>query len=754
MKLILIDKSGSTNFNKNYWKKVDEITKGLSDELVICFWNYEIETYVSQQTLETTIKNLKGESGTDPSCIAHFLRKDNNVYTEVVFISDGEVDERYIQETDKILKGNGKCNYKFFSGYLIGNSANLSVTAPFTREVPHLITCFDNELKVVSSISTGEKDILSLKKVDEIKTVQEFLKEYSFIEKALIAETIGLPIHNFYRKKLLSLQERLLKDLQNNKVCNDFVVALEESISSKNFQAIEENIKNILVNYNSSSEIHSKLSKLLNYTNGALVKVFDPKTIQANSYNFANNQEESQVPNEGEIEEKCEFICPILFEEGTPILLIKKKKEPFLADLDPKLTKILIENPFMLLLNDPLKAKFLTYIDHPISLSTFKAGKFKFSPFTRDEVEKYGICLGSNKECVGATNTALSKFICGGKRLGNFDLWFSAIYLLLKEVSYVSLIESDLKNHMIYRLNNSFIPLSLSGLTNNLSVRAHLKTALWFCLHGGYYQNKFQPKKESVRMYFGFLSFFRELLALVDFNVENNETKTFTLNLSFIISLLHKYKKNLSFIRNCQRGLYQKNLVINYQRIFFDGESINAEEILKELKAPSHLTKEEVYSCINAINCNMSNGDVEFPKEITFKKFEVNWGDDKVVENYPNVVISLKTCRPLYIIGDGKTWKDGEKSCNFKKYYPTTKAYMCYVCDYKKFPTRDEFLVYCYNKIINSGRASTLPIDIFEDFEWNRKLYKEVRENVFINEAILRFEQSINIEKRIKMECE
>jgi hypothetical protein len=177
--------------------------------------------------------------------------------------------------------------------------------------------------------------------------------------------------------------------------------------------------------------------------------------------------------------EHSNFECPISMEnEVDPVILITIPNEfikdgkiiPLLVGFDKKQTENIISCPYNALINKDFMEKFIKCIDHAISLKQIREAEktghpLNISPFTRKKI--LGILpLGESMEHIKAANWTLMQLISGGKNLGDRNLWFSIIWLLVKKkiVPYLSDVEEFLRAQTLYRFTHNSSSISLSGL--------------------------------------------------------------------------------------------------------------------------------------------------------------------------------------------------------------------------------------------------------------------------------------------------
>jgi hypothetical protein len=198
------------------------------------------------------------------------------------------------------------------------------------------------------------------------------------------------------------------------------------------------------------------------------------------------------------------FECPVLLDSDASaqdvLLLLANDTPPVLEGEDAKVVNECLDCPLNALKFPSVVSKLLAKLDHPISLLAWKqletslsgenrvesGGVFDVnvrSPLTRRPVVG-GLCLGLDEAHAKATTWALDRVLLGGKRVGNPDLWFAVVWLLLKDVSkkpaWISeAVVEKAQAHMAWRLQHHTSFLALTGLPELPTTRVPLKAALW-----------------------------------------------------------------------------------------------------------------------------------------------------------------------------------------------------------------------------------------------------------------------------------
>ena len=189
---------------------------------------------------------------------------------------------------------------------------------------------------------------------------------------------------------------------------------------------------------------------------------------------------------------KCsvgEFVCPILYSEETdPIILVADPRHPVLSGFTKEDTRELIDCPLSAMIHSRFLKNFVGAIDHPISLTAYREAiecgrRITVSPMTRRRILG-ALTLGAHQSHVEATNWTLSQLMSGGKKLGNPDMWFACLWLLVEDgkLPFLKEVLPHIREHMLFRLRTSLAPASLTGLPGYVNYKIPLGCACWFSL--------------------------------------------------------------------------------------------------------------------------------------------------------------------------------------------------------------------------------------------------------------------------------
>ena len=222
--LFAIDNSGSVSYNSFYHNEVKKIfDKYYKNGDIAYFWNYpEVKKFGNTseeilKTLDDFVSSCEGTGGTDSELIANIIIDEPNYREHLLIVTDGGVNYKCVQKTtEKLADKNIK--FKFVSTFIIGDGDNLSVGAPFCRNCENITYSIKSNGKKKVLASLLKEDLESLEKIDSLKNYDEFIEHFNNLEKAIQAKMIGLEPDYELIKKLDSLNKRLEKTINPEKL--------------------------------------------------------------------------------------------------------------------------------------------------------------------------------------------------------------------------------------------------------------------------------------------------------------------------------------------------------------------------------------------------------------------------------------------------------------------------------------------------------------------------------------------------------
>lgn len=797
-KCFAIDYSGSTFGNKFYHENVKNIldTKYKNNDDII-IWDHKSKFIPYKEYMEIN-KKREGDGCTFPKVIFNLFNKDKKGhYSEFILITDGEVSQNEVQECDSNFQSSkNNLIYDYAEVYLIGDkkSTNLSVGCPFTRFCPSktILKCPQEE-KIITQVYS--EDLKIVEKISSISTEGEFNENYESLKNALIVRLIGTSGDIEIRKNLLLMQKRIIRNNSEQKK-----IEKEEKIDillkNKNFEEAKKELYNCFETI--QNEFSKKINLLIRISDGAIKQIFDIDEIQSFQTITATNAEKVDTLVLEDIPSSIEhskFVCPISIEnEVDPAILITVPDEfikngkltPLLVGLDKTQTENIISCPYNALYNKDFMEKFEKCIDHAISLKQIREAEisghpFEISPITRKKI--IGIIpLGESPEHVQAGDWTLMQLISGGKNLGDRNIWFSILWLLVKRkiFPYLDDVEDFLKAQLLYRFNNNKTSISISGLGNLPQKKVEYGTAAWACLMSIYLIPKIPRNCNLLLVHLLHYKELIEIVKLFEYELPDDFEKIVH-RILCLASMMTFFKKNVKLLPFYKMGISQATLIINVSEdskmksgglvgelfIPVDGE-INENtrkkcldkfpEICKISVKSKIISIDELAFLMKYVNTQINLSDIKFEeivqiKEIPKYKIINNW-ENYEKENLDNVEICPKTMRPYYYVKD-ETWiKCFSKTLDISKPYLSLNSdYGRFVSKYLQYPSLNEFILYTYrNYALNSKVYSTLPKRIDLICKVILKDFVPVIKDVTPEKFAQLYNDSVEIKKRIELE--
>ena len=798
-KCFAIDYSGSTHGDTFYHNNVKSILdEKYNNEDDIIIWD-TIAKFTSYNEYMDINKNRKGEGGTSPQSIFElFQNKEKKNYSEFILITDGEVNQSDVESCDKNFElYKNILIYNYAEIYLIGRKdyANLSVGCPFTRFCSSkTILKSPNEEKIISEISSD--DLKIVEKVNSISTEDEFNKNYESIKNACIIRLIGTSGDVEIRKALLLMQRRIIKDnTQKNKLLNEEKIDI--LLKEKKFEEAKNEIKYCLKTID--NEFSKKMNLLIRISDGAIKQIFNIDEIQSFQAITATKTEEVNTLELEDIPSSIEhskFICPISIEnEIDPVILITVPDEfikdnkliPLLVGLDKIQTENIISCPYNALYNKDFMDKFHQCIDHAISLKQIRDAEnsghpFEVSPITRKKI--IGIIpLGESNEHIKAADWTLMQLISGGKNLGDKNIWFSILWLLVKEKKfpYLNDVEDFLKAQVLYRFSNYKTSISMSGLGNLPQKEVYYGTAAWACLISIYLIPEISRNNNLLLVHLFHYKELVEIVNLFEYKLPDDFNNIVN-RILCLASMMTFFKKNNKLLPFYKFGISQNTILVNVPEdspmkngglvgelfLPIDGEinENNRKKFLEtlpkncqEMINSKNISYDELAFIMQFIDTQKNLSDIEFEKLIEIKeipkcKIFNNWENYNSEFKLYETKICSKTMRPYYNI-ENETWQDclAKKIDISKPFLSLNCEYGRFVSQYLKYPTLDEFILFIFRKYVSNSKVyNTLPLIISDLCQITFNEFNPVIKDISAETFKKLFNDSAPIEIRKKIE--
>lgn len=801
--LFAYDGSGSTGRSQRYHNATAKLYQELpADTTQILLWE-SFARIISAQELQRINIGLVGAGGTNPSNIATYIR-DNDFHGHLVLLTDGQVSGYDVEACDRILP----TDWHFASVRVLlvhtGGAVNLSVSCPFTRNSPHTvhqITEGDGlNLATATQLMAVSPEMLELLgRLDSINNLRDWSDALAAgLEPVIIARTMGRTGDPTLRDKLLALKARIQRTAAVSKGASTTVTALRGALEANQEHAALELAAALTEEYYSDDDLSwsGQLNRLVSMCEGALRGTFDLSningaiqsdrarralTVVATPTTSAELSEPVSVSGDSEEGTGATFVCPITLDaESDVVLMIAADTHPILGDgLDKDAVTAMANCPLYIFRHPEVLERLKARVDHPLSLRALKeaegTGGLAESPLTRRPLLG-GICLGPFPDHVAATNWTLAQLTANGKRIGNPDLWFAALWLLVRRgtLPYLTPVLPQMTAHLIYRLRTSMAPLSLLGTPEFPTTRVPLDVAVWYAVSSSAMTPQPPPAREVVRAHLPYLEELLEIAELTGYRLPTNVPRHLT-RLRVAMSMLAAVKRSgaytlfLSMIRSLyQAAIRQERVCPESGKLLtywlpIDGPAPYSQQEVVMAAMPAFyrtLSPAEIVAISARVSPLKSGSDVAIPyewsaTELVMPSYRTIWAYG--LREFPaaSVAICPATCRPYYHVPPtGREWSDVASEIHgipASAMLSIHTEYGRYVVKHGAFPTKQELLLHLWHRVKGQGHT-TLPHqtesfvdDVLADF---RPLVAELTPAEFAR----LFQASVKRTDRIRME--
>lgn len=436
-------------------------------------------------------------------------------------------------------------------------------------------------------------------------------------------------------------------------------------------------VGNIHDNYYKSSkpEWDRQLNRYISMCEGSLRNNYD-----INSFSNRIDRNETQEIKDAETTEIIsedfgqEFVCPILLENDSSVVILVNKVEPILNNLDKNILNEILNNPLNIFRFSKVLDDFKNAFDHPISLKAYKElmdisySSDLISPMTRKNVIGC-ICLSSNSDHIDASSWTMARILTGNKLPGNKNLWYACLVLLVKykQIPYLEPILPQLEAQMKYRMDNYNTNISLTGSPEYPTNLALLGPSIWYVFVSALFTDS---KTDLLRTHLPYLDKLTDLVELCGYKIPE-EICCHINRLRCMISMLGIVKrevinKTVGKLHNECLALVQNTTVIELNKcgedltetkvkyIPIDGEP-TIDNIKSNLKKMSwnnlvdnknisendHLIKtaNTIFMISTMVSPQKSAGDIILPVYLDIKNKigSYNWGYIVIVKIFPYV---------------------------------------------------------------------------------------------------------------------
>lgn len=276
---------------------------------------------------------------------------------------------------------------------------------------------------------------------------------------------------------------------------------------------------------------------------------------------------------------------------------------------------------------------------------------------------------------------------------------------------------------------------SLCGLSQFLTTQLSTDLAVWYCVNSGFLN---QPtNRDTFRYHLYNIEPLIEITKVLGYPIHKGITNHLARTKS-LFSILAGFKKlndsGRKSFKEAARCLYQNSIQINPKNIGKDFSKIETvshfvpidgeapigkiEKILSLLpKSLRDLPIDEIVHIVGLIDAQKLAADI--PVDFNFKanhlpKSEVNWayGLKEAKEfNDEEYKICPKTLRLFSTYQNNKWDSEVEKKYQVpaKNLFKGRKYFESFLRKYKRIPTKDELILFYYNRYVVRSKSSTLP---------------------------------------------
>jgi hypothetical protein len=785
--LIAYDGSGSTGDHAFYHDETQRIVAGNPDATIL-FWDTAGRP-ISREELAAINRERKGGGGTDPAVIADYV-KATGFDGDLVIITDGQVGS--VDGVTHRLGPNAK--FRSVTAHLIhtGGTVNMSVSCPFTRRSPHQVYLYDADQECRLMTNTTAEDLAIVERLTEIGTETEFEAAAVSLEKTVVAATMGSTGDPTLRDALLAMKSRIMRSEARAKGDSDTVRALNVALDERRVADAIALARTLTQEYYPEAEDpdtptwSARISRLISMTEGALRSTFDLSGISAAIRGDRARRAAAAAPaaavdaplTDGNT--TTPFECPITCETESDVVLLIAAGDPILTDVDKDIANNLYDCPLNLLNYPALVTALKERLDHPISLRALKHSHdigypIDTSPMTRRSVATGAICLGAAESHSRATEWTLAHLFTGGKRVGNPDLWFAVLWILVEQgsVPYLAPILPQLRAHMAWRLTNHQSSVSLTGVPEFPTTRVPLRTAIWYVFASAEFG--MEPRRDVLRAHLPHLAALEQLLTLTGLSV-SDAVRAHVIRLRTMLSMLSWIKRDRHTLPNIALALTQSCVEVTpaalrptFERtprfIPIDGVPKPAQLKLVRSLMPSvsrSLADDELIGLAALVDPSKSAGDIALPIDWTPPPVPaiqcsgwISYGLRQIPRS--PVRICAATCRPYYYVpgSNGSVWRDAAErhyGVPVARLISVNEAYGNFVVKYGIYPTHDELLTYLYNRRVVHGGYPTLPHLIAQFVDEVIEEQRQFVDTLPVAEFARRWTASLDVPTRIRME--
>lgn len=279
------------------------------------------------------------------------------------------------------------------------------------------------------------EDYKILDTLDDI-TLENFEANFDKIEGLIIALNMGKEGNIPLKNQLVVMKNRLVKELSKQKAKTgevDINVEMRAHLEKGDFEGAMEIAKKITKEYFSDSmttDLEKNISHLINLC-GDLRGKYNINQIKSNKMATAQDAKEGKIDQEVEAVDISKNLieCPIIMDEDVPQILVDDC-EPILLGVEKFIVDDIAACPLRILNYPEVKAKLKARLSNFMGVKY--GDKLLKNPFTQRKLLG-AIPLGCHKSHVTVGNYTIARMFSDGKILGNLNMFYAAIWYIIKE---------------------------------------------------------------------------------------------------------------------------------------------------------------------------------------------------------------------------------------------------------------------------------------------------------------------------------
>jgi hypothetical protein len=614
-----------------------------------------------------------------------------------------------------------------------------TVIAPVIRRFPHIVNLYGlGQREPVTIASGGGSHQELLEEIKDINTITEFEAKFEHLFSEIVTKMLGKCEDFAIREEILKLQCRLMNEMKSNRVdfpISDLKSAFERGEMSEIIH-LTGMIHSQFIERWTEPTWPPKLFHLLRMCTGNLGSVYSLSALgsrfQSNRVRPADVIENFELLSVQVLEGSDALImCPISYKEASDIvLLVKKPSQGLLAGEASELANVVITNSLSALRYPDFCKKILNHIDHPIALRSMKEAKeagypIKQSPLTRAPIIG-GLFLGAGKEHSHATDFVITQLMTEGKRAGNSDLWFMLIWWLLEQnkIPYLMSILPQVREYLKFRLRNHLGTFTMTNTPYMPITLIPMGIAAWSTIATKAIGATDEQATLYLKCHLGHVDVLEAAVNLMQYPLPPIATHFLTAwhTLAHLRKII--IDKDVDFIswaiQSCHNVLrIDRNHIENAEMRFvsdvvaLDGEASEDQIAEAERHLPSwfvELTPKMRRAAVRMLEFFDISSLVRTDLDLDIAS--IGWQYEMREYEIPKVSICPATCRPFYFdLSDHQEWFKHSQHIfgNVEHQIHIHKYFIEYVNKYRKYPTRDEFLMFIFLDIAPRHKA-TLPL--------------------------------------------